>query len=241
MPRNIKLPTIYASDIQKIKWIYRRRYFYIIAARNLAIIATLINTGIKTSVLTSLDKVDYNKENKVILLKHPKAPRKIILNKQTNDLIIYYLSFRKDRFRPLFIRELKRSFINLKRDLRLSSRAIQRIVKDFVIKNDLNKNFTPTAFRHIAGLNYARQGASHAMLEKKLGHVAPWVKTDYIKAGKIALNTNKLFTPPKPYKLVCKLHKKRLKLLITTNKGRFFGCHIENCIEYFFQEYIEMN
>lgn len=96
--------------------------------RDKAILETLLSTGLRVSQITSLNRNDIND---------------IWINK--------YLSFRKDTFRPLFIRfQGKVNPANNGEAMRLTSRSIQRIVEKYVKEAGIAVKATPHTLRQFA-------------------------------------------------------------------------------------------
>lgn len=239
MVRKIEMPQLYEGDIEKIRNYLGRRFYSFQGARNQAIIALLLKSGMKTGVLTSLNISEYNKQQGVLIPHHPKAPQQIKLDEETRKIINHYLTLRWEKLFPiffnsrkevfpLFINNFKQEFHENIEDLRLSDRQVQRIIKDFAKRYKLSKNFSPKSFRHIAGLYYASLGLDNATINNILGNVAPWVKTDYRK-----LNQDRsVVTLSKPPDLrpKCKIHNVKMKEAEHKKFGVIWMCPERACL-----------
>jgi integrase len=190
MPRIAKIPKIFQGDIDRIQKYFDELTRNRQEVRNLAIISLLLKTGIKTHVLTSLNVLDFDSETRTIYPSHSKAPRKIKLDLQTNEILVNYLKYRRDSLRPLFIAFVRNPY-NEAKELRLSDRSIQRIVKKFAKELKLMGNFTPKFFRHTLGIYYAAMRASSDTIDDILGSVAPWVTANYRRRAIISSEESK--------------------------------------------------
>lgn len=189
MARKAELPKFYDEDIQKIRMYLQQYPQNFLEARDKAIMALLLRTGIKTSVLTSLDIRDYIRSKSTIIPNHPKAPKQLRLDKQTKNILHNYLNRRRDHMSPLFIAVKKSSYNEPDSQMRLSDRQIQRIIKKFARIKRLRGKFTPKAFRHTLGIYYASLGLENIMIDSVLGNTSPWMKTKYRKRAKIQVRT----------------------------------------------------
>lgn len=205
MARKANIPKFYAEDIQKIRKYLSQTPWDILEARNKAIIALLLKTGVKTGILASLNRDDFDRKENVIIPPHPKAPQQIRLDSKTKEILYRYLDYRKDNFRPLLKSRSNR------RGGRLSSRQVQRIVKEFAQRKDMRRNFTPKAFRHTVGLYYAALGADSTTIDSILGNVAPWVKAHYRKKIKTRKVKRRESKPRNAFK--CLKHKVELTMI----------------------------
>lgn len=239
MVRKIELLQLYEGDIEKIRNYLGRKFYSFQGARNQAIIALLLKSGMKTGVLTSLNINEYNKRQGIIIPHHPKAPRQIKLDAETRKIVNHYVTLRWEKLFPiffnsrkevlsLFVNNFKQEFHEDIEDLRLSERQVQRAVKDFAKKYKLSKNFSPKSFRHIAGLYYTSIGLDNATIDNILGNVAPWVKTDYRKLNK----SKQIVTLSKPPDLrpICKIHNTKMKEAKHKKFGVVWMCTEKACL-----------
>lgn len=182
MPR--KIDTIVLSDEEKwrIVGFLNTPHIYFKEARNACIASLLYYSGLKTHQLSSLDQDSYIQKTSELKV----GERRLKLNPLEEEIFNHYLKFRNDKYKPLFI-SLKNHNLLLKnkilliRNLRLTDRSVQRIVKEIFELLKINKNIRPKDFRHRIGIKLATQGATHKDMQKVMGNVAMWARIDYKK------------------------------------------------------------
>lgn len=225
MARRIELPEITNQDIQKINRYLSRNYYSFEEVRNQLIIAFLLRTGIKTVPVIALNVDEYDKDSGVVTPSHPNAPKLITLDPATQELFNKYLVLRTKKidFKP----SSSAMFISDRGRERLSTRQIQRIVKEFAKKCELPQNISPKSFRHIVGIYYASLGLTNVTIDSILGNVAPWVKTDYRRLSKTPIKFDK---QSKLLELKCKVHKVNLEEAKHKKYGPIWICPVKGCL-----------
>jgi len=132
--------------------------------RNKTIIAFLASSGMRNAELCDIKIGDLKIDEKYanIVSKKSDEPRMIFWDDLTKDLLEQYLDERKQwsKCDNLFI-----STDNRRKGHKLTTRTIQRVVKDSV-----PKEITPHSFRHALGMSAVKAGIHARYIQKILGH-----------------------------------------------------------------------
>jgi site-specific recombinase XerD len=136
--------------------------------RDKALLELFFSTGLRLAELCSLNRdLDLSKDEFSIRGKGEKV-RVVFLSEGAKQAIKTYLSKRDDMEEALFVQ-----FSNNKtseKDLRLTPRSIQRIVKKHAIKAGISKNVTPHMLRHSFATDLLQNGADIRSVQMMLGH-----------------------------------------------------------------------
>lgn len=137
--------------------------------RDRAILELLFSTGLRISELCSLsiDDVDLTREEFSVRGKGDKI-RVVFLSDSAKTAIKTYLKARKDMDDALFIQFGK----NAKgaKDLRLSPRAVQRMLKQCAAKAGITRKVSPHVIRHSFATDLLTNGADLRSVQALLGH-----------------------------------------------------------------------
>jgi site-specific recombinase XerD len=137
--------------------------------RDRAILELLFSTGLRISELCSLstDDVDLSRDEFSVRGKGDKI-RVVFLSDNAKAAISAYIHARKDMSDALFIQYGK----NAKNadDLRLSPRAIQRILKSYAVKAGITRKVSPHVIRHSFATDLLSNGADIRSVQALLGH-----------------------------------------------------------------------
>jgi len=140
--------------------------------RDKAILEILFSTGLRVSELTSLDrdKIDLERREFGIIGKGGRS-RIVFLSIRSVEWIKKYLDERKDKYKPLFIRHKgKMDPTALDKDMRLTPRSVQRLLKKYVHKVKLPVEATPHTIRHSFATDILIAGADIRSVQEMLGH-----------------------------------------------------------------------
>lgn len=140
--------------------------------RDRAILETLFSTGLRVSEAASLnrDTINLNRREFGVIGKGGKE-RVVFLSDSACEWLAKYLSFRKDSFKPLFIRFQGRvDPAEAGESMRLSPRSIERIVEKYVKKIALSVKATPHTLRHSFATDLLINGADIRSVQEMLGH-----------------------------------------------------------------------
>lgn len=145
------------------------------ALRDRAILETLFSTGLRVSELCSLDR-DLRAISRGEFSVKGKGGkiRVVFLSDRAKDALARYLAGRRDTDEALFIAIGKNYEKTLSRqeDLRISPRAIERIVKYYAGKAGIPKRLTPHVLRHAFATDLLRNGADLRSVQALLGHAS---------------------------------------------------------------------
>lgn len=140
--------------------------------RDKSILETLFSTGLRVSELASLNResINLNRREFGIIGKGGKE-RVVFLSDAAAEWLDKYLRFRKDTFKPLFIRfQGKVNPTNGGESMRLTTRSIERIIEKYVKKVGLPVKATPHTLRHSFATDLLINGADIRSVQEMLGH-----------------------------------------------------------------------
>lgn len=140
--------------------------------RNYAIMEMLFSTGLRVSELCSLNRdLDILKDEFTIRGKGEKL-RIVFLSPDARKSIQSYLETRTDMDEALFVQQGPRC-VKLEEQnvsLRLTSRSVERIVKQIAIEAGISKRVTPHTIRHSFATDLLGNGADIRSVQIMLGH-----------------------------------------------------------------------
>ena len=140
--------------------------------RDRAILELLFSTGLRVSELCSLstDDIDLSREEFSIRGKGDKV-RVVFLSDRAKDAIRSYLKVRKDMHDALFVRVLDPERASARgTEIRLSPRAIQRLIKEYATRAGITRKVTPHVIRHSFATDLLANGADLRSVQALLGH-----------------------------------------------------------------------
>ncbi|MDD5153034.1 MAG: tyrosine-type recombinase/integrase, partial [Candidatus Pacebacteria bacterium] len=133
----------------------------------------LFSTGLRVSELCKLPRdLDISRDEFSVRGKGEKV-RVVFLSKTAKEILQKYLKKRTDMEDFLFIQTERRALgKNNKKDatMKLSSRAIERLVKHYAIKAGISKKVTPHSLRHSFATDLLQNGADLRSVQMLLGH-----------------------------------------------------------------------
>ncbi len=132
--------------------------------RDKAILELLFSTGLRVSELCSLTRsIDLNSKELSIRGKGGKV-RVVFLSEQAKKAIGEYLATRKDANKALFIPTGEIT------DRSLTSRSVERIIKQHATSVGISKKVTPHVIRHVFATDLLSNGADIRSVQAMLGH-----------------------------------------------------------------------
>jgi site-specific recombinase XerD len=141
--------------------------------RDKAIIETFFSTGLRVSELASLSRyIDLSTDQVSVRGKGEKV-RVVFFTDDAKDALKKYLDNRADTNNFLFINH---SSINSDKKIKgqadtpLTTRSIERTVKEYATWCGISKKLTPHVLRHSFATNLLGNGADIRAVQKMLGH-----------------------------------------------------------------------
>jgi integrase/recombinase XerC len=154
----------------------------IIALRNIALIWFLITTGCRNNEVVKLNVKDIDLfGRKTLVIGKGNKERRVFFNNTVAEALERYWMERGDRVKtdPAFARHDKGAGKKLKR---LTTRSVQNIVDEIVMKAGLDKgSFTPHYFRHAFAITMLKETHDLALVQDLLGHASPASTRVYAK------------------------------------------------------------
>jgi len=140
--------------------------------RDKAMLELMFSTGLRVSELIALNKNQINlKTREIGIVGKGGRARVVFLSDKAVRFLQRYLTSRTDHHKPLWIRVLNSpSPALLDKEVRLSVRSVQRIIKRYGRKAKLPMNVTPHVLRHSMATDLLRGGADLRSVQEFLGH-----------------------------------------------------------------------
>lgn len=137
--------------------------------RDKAILELLFSTGLRISELCglSIDDIDMSRDEFSVRGKGDKV-RVVFLSDSARASLQDYLKHRKDMDDALFVRYGRK--MNDGGDLRISPRAVQRLIKLHAVKAGITRKVTPHVIRHSFATDLLSNGADLRSVQALLGH-----------------------------------------------------------------------
>lgn len=141
--------------------------------RDRAILELLYSTGLRVSELTNLDTNQVNVERGEFMVRGKgDKPRIVFISDQAKQWLGRYVAKRNAAMKPLFVRGTKLAAEPDGSDLRLSPRAIQRLIKKYAATAGIVKDATPHTLRHSFATDLLQNGADIRSVQQLLGHAS---------------------------------------------------------------------
>ncbi|HEV8677321.1 MAG TPA: site-specific tyrosine recombinase/integron integrase [Candidatus Paceibacterota bacterium] len=173
-PERIELAKVGARDLDLISGDELNRLLNgpkgetLVALRDRAILELFFSTGLRVSELCSLNRdLDLSRDEFSIRGKGEKI-RVVFLSSEAKAAIKRYLDKRGDIDDALFI-QMGKASKNAK-ELRLTPRSIERLVKKYAIKAGITRKVTPHVLRHSFATDLLENGADLRSVQALLGH-----------------------------------------------------------------------
>jgi site-specific recombinase XerD len=173
-PERIELAKIGARDLDLISSQELERLMSgpkgdsLSSLRDKAILELFFSTGLRVSELASINRdIDLSRDEYSIRGKGEKI-RVVFLSPEAKAAIKKYLDKRGDIDEALFI-QMGKASKNAK-ELRLTPRSIERLVKKYAIKAGITRKVTPHVLRHSFATDLLENGADLRSVQALLGH-----------------------------------------------------------------------
>lgn len=140
--------------------------------RDKVILETLFSTGLRVAELAALNKKQFdsiwNQEDlELSIIGKGNHQRMIFFSKRVLVWLRRYVGVRNDSEKALFINNRKENGCG---GHRLSTRSIERIIKNYAVKSGLPDFTTPHTLRHSYATDLLSQGADLRTVQELLGH-----------------------------------------------------------------------
>lgn len=145
----------------------------IVGLRDKAILELLFSTGLRVSELTNLSQedVDLSRDEFSVRGKGDKV-RVVFLSDTARDAVRAYLKVRRDFDDAMFVQYGKNAKAEQvkNKDLRLTPRSVQRIMKKYATLAGITRKVTPHVIRHSFATDLLSNGADIRSVQALLGH-----------------------------------------------------------------------
>ncbi len=152
----------------------QKENLFLTALRDKAILETFFSTGLRVSELCSLDRDEDLSSNELSIRGKGGKIRVVFFSPFAKDAIQKYLKERKDIDDAMFI-DLSFTAISRQKegkDIRLSPRSVERIIKKYAEFVGISKKCTPHVLRHSFATDLLRNGADLRTVQMMLGHAS---------------------------------------------------------------------
>ena len=140
----------------------------LVGLRDKAIIELFFSTGLRVSELCSLNRdLDLSRDEFSIRGKGEKV-RVVFLSPAAKQAVKEYVGKRGDIDEALFV-QMGKNAKNAK-DLRLTPRSVERLIKSYAIKAGITRKVTPHIIRHSFATDLLENGADLRSVQALLGH-----------------------------------------------------------------------
>lgn len=180
-PSLVRLPRSLAKSHRAVKQDEFNKIISVIptkdfmSLRDSLIIRMLWDTGVRVAELCDLDvsQIDENKKSTVIQTKKNGPKRIIVWSDETHKLLMRYMTLRLEQDKV----NATALFMGWQQgdgwSMRITTRSVQRIIRNYVARAGIKERITPHSFRH--GWAHVRRdkNAPLAFIQRGLGHLNP--------------------------------------------------------------------
>ena len=142
--------------------------------RDKAMLELLFSTGLRVSELCSLPRDINLKLDEISVRGKGEKVRVVFISDKAREYVKKYLEKRDDMDDSLFIQhptgKSTQKMAKDKESLRITTRSVERIIKQYAIKSGISKKVTPHVIRHSFATDLLRNGADLRSVQMLLGH-----------------------------------------------------------------------
>jgi len=145
--------------------------------RDKAMLEMLFSTGLRVSELCSLPRDINLKLDELSVRGKGEKVRVVFISEAAKSAVQKWIDKRDDMDDALFIHikegkdgKNKEKLSKNKDSLRITSRSVERIIKQYAINSGISKKFTPHGMRHLFATDLLRNGADLRSVQMLLGH-----------------------------------------------------------------------
>ena len=151
--------------------------------RNMVMLEILYSSGIRVGELIGLDTGDIDLNSGVIrVLGKGKKDRIVPVGEKAISALVSYLEKRGELIRKVSSDKQDAVFIN-ERGTRITTRTVQRLLKNCVYKTGIIKKATPHSIRHTFATHMMEAGADLRAIQEMLGHASLSTTQRYTKVN----------------------------------------------------------
>lgn len=157
-----------AYDLEVVRWVCQD-------VRDKALVDFLYSTGCRVSELTAVEKSDIDWQLRSVRIRHGKGDkaRTVFFNAESELTLRKYLESRSDKDPHLFV--------TLRAPHKLTTRAVQAIIRKIRERTGLKAHVTPHVLRHTFATSGIRRGLPLEQLQALMGHSKPETTLIYAK------------------------------------------------------------
>lgn len=151
----------------------QKQEYYLSALRDKAILETLFSTGLRVSELVSLSRFEDLTNSSVSVRGKGDKVRVVFFTDEAKRVIKLYLNNRKDTNNFMFVGHGSiggKDKESTKEDTPLTTRHVERIVKEYAQFSGIQKKVTPHVLRHSFATTLLGNGADLRAVQRMLGH-----------------------------------------------------------------------
>ena len=147
---------------------------FLISLRDKAILELFFSTGLRVSELCALDREKNLETGEMSIMGKGGKIRVVFISNPAKEAVKKYLKERVDIEKAMFIEYSLASQSRLKqgKDLRLSQRSVERILKKYAEFAGISKKCTPHVLRHSFATDLLKNGADLRTVQMILGHAS---------------------------------------------------------------------
>ncbi|MEI6396537.1 MAG: site-specific tyrosine recombinase/integron integrase [Candidatus Taylorbacteria bacterium] len=138
--------------------------------RDRTLMELLFSTGLRVSELCALPRDINLKLDELSVRGKGDKVRVVFISEESKKWLKSYLDKRDDMDDALFIQITGTKLATDRDSLRLTSRSVERIVKQYAVRAGISKKVTPHVIRHSFATDLLRNGADLRSVQMLLGH-----------------------------------------------------------------------
>jgi site-specific recombinase XerD len=138
--------------------------------RDRAMLQLLFSTGLRVSELCNLNRDVSVASGEFSVRGKGEKVRVVFVSPDAAQAVSAYIAARTDMDHALFIRIPQKQDFSKYKDLRLTPRSVERIIKRYAISVGITRKVTPHVVRHSFATDLLRNGADLRSVQALLGH-----------------------------------------------------------------------
>ncbi len=139
--------------------------------RDIAILTLLLGTGIRVSECVGLDVADVSfKNNGMRIVRKGGNESTVYFGEEVSDALLDYLEMERPRLAEKALPEQENAFFLSLKYSRLTTRAVEKLVKKYTQAANINKKITPHKLRSTYGTNLYKETGDIYLVADALGH-----------------------------------------------------------------------